>query len=111
MRTNGRVIVRRRLSDCEAKDGSLGIHGECWSQGVDACGLEPKLGPVRQIASAGCFELNQKVVQLGVLVGVLSEVLAQPTHERLLANKRNQLLKCASTLGIGDAIEVHLDIV
>ena len=76
----------------------------------DARLLQPEAGPGGQVAAAGGLELGEEVAQLGVAPRVLGEVGADAGEELVLAHPRHQLLEHARALGVGDAVEVDLDV-
>ena len=84
--------------------------GDLRRQGVDAGGLQPEPAPLVQVAAAGLLEFGHEVAELGVLPGVLAEVLAHAGHELLRAHPGHELAQHRGALGVGDAVEVHLDV-
>ena len=80
------------------------------AQRVDAGRLEPQLAPLGQLAAGGLLELAEQVGEGRVAPRVLAEVLAQRGDERLAADVGDELLEHRGALGVGDAVEVDLDV-
>ena len=104
-----RVVGGRGLLDRERRVGAVGVELELRGERVDAGGLQPLLRPRLQLAAAGLLQRHQQVLELGVGELEVLEVAAQPLEEVLEADPRDQLLEHRGALGVGDAVEVHLD--
>ena len=104
---NGGPVCWCSLLDRERSDGAICIGGQCGAERVHSGGFKPQLGPGGQVATGSGFQFNQEVLELCVAIGVLLEVLANTSEELLLAYPGTELLEYGTTLGIGDAIEVH----
>ena len=104
------VLVGHLLQDRERRDRAGVVDLDLGAQQRDAGLLEPQAGPRRQVAAAGGLELGEQVAQLGVAPRVLGEVGAHAREELVLAHPRDELLEHARALGVGDAVEVDLDV-
>ena len=76
----------------------------------DACFFQPDSRPLLEIATRGLLEFVKKICQGGVLVGVLGQVFMQAREEVIASDVADQLAKNRCSLGVGDTVEVHLDI-
>ena len=63
-----------------------------------------------ELAAAGGFQLAQQIGENSVAPLVLDEVVVDAGEERFFTDPRNQLLEHRATLGVGDSIEVNLNI-
>ena len=82
---------------------------EVGADGVQPGGLQPGRGPGVQVPPGGLLQRGQQVVEGGVAERVRREVGAQPGQELLEPDVGGELLEHAGALGVGDAVEVHLD--
>ena len=110
VRPDRRVVDGGLLLHDERRDRPVRCGLDQRTQGVHAGGLEPELRPLAQIATTGLLQLDHEVAQFGVAELVLGEVVADPQHEFGQAHPRNELLEDRAALGVGDSIEVDLDI-
>ena len=110
VRADGGVVGRCLLQHRERGDRAIRIGLDRRAQRVNARGLEPQLAPARQLATGGLLKLGQEVGELGVAVLVLLEVGGDAGHKLLKPDPRDQLLEHRPTLGVGDAVEVDLDV-
>ncbi|SIK30823.1 Uncharacterised protein [Mycobacteroides abscessus subsp. abscessus] len=77
---------------------------------VDPGLLEPELRPCREVAPARRLEFAQQVAQLRVRPRVRVEVGLQAREELGAADPGDELLEHRGALGVGDAVEVDLDV-
>ena len=80
------------------------------AQGVYTSGLEPLGAPILEVATTRSRKLTEEVVEGSVSELVLLEVDADALFEGVAANRCTELLQHRTSLGVGDAIEVHLDV-
>ncbi len=104
------VFLGCRLFDAERGNYAVCVNLDSWAQRVHAGGLEPQLGPRRQLSARGDLELGHQVLELGVAVRVLLEVRGHTLHELLKANPGHELLEDRSALCVGDAVEVDVHV-
>ena len=93
-----------------ARDHALVVDLDDRAQRVDPGLLQPVGGPRGEVATTRDLELAQQVGQLGVVPRVRLEVPPQALHELLAPDVRDQLLEHRRALGVGDAVEVDLDV-
>ncbi len=98
------------LQDGEGLDDAVRGDLDRGAQHVDAGGLQPGLGPGAQVAAAGLLEGAEQVGEARVAPGVALEVGAHALEEGVLADVGDQLLEHRGALGVGDAVEVDLDV-
>ena len=110
VRTKRRERLDRALGDDRSRDDVLVVHRDLEAQSVDARSLEPQLRPGAQVPTGGLLEVPEQVREGGVLPGVLGEVVTKPGRERLATDIGHELLEHRGALGVGDAVEVDLDV-
>ena len=110
VRADGRVLGVSLLQHGERRDRARVVGLEDRTKGVHTGGLEPQLRPAGQLAAAGLLQLGEQVAQLGVAVLVLLEVRGDTGHELLETHPGDELLEHRAALGVGDAVEVDLNI-
>ena len=98
------------LLDGGRRDAAAVVDLDDRAQRADPGGLEPLARPGAQVAAGGGLELAEQVVEGGVAPGVLGEVGADAVAERLAPDVGHQLLEHRGALGVGDAVEVDLDV-
>ena len=109
MLAQGRPPLGRGLFHPAGADRALIVGVERQPQRVDARGLQPLGGPLRQVPAGGLLQRAQQVGQGGVAVRVLGEVGLHPAEEGLAADVGDQLDQHRRALGVGDLVEVVLD--
>ena len=110
VRADGRIVGRCGLHDRKRGDDAIRIRLDFRLQSVHARRLEPEVRPVREIATARDLQLGQEVGEFGVAIRVLPEVRGDSRVERVYPDPGDELLEHRTTFGVGDAIEVHLDV-
>ena len=110
MRTQGGSLGEGLLDDLEAFDSAVLAGRDDRTQQGHAGLLQPHLRPGRQVAARRGRQLGEQVVQRGVGVGVLRQVLVQAREERVAPHVGDELAQNGGTLGVGDAVEVDLDV-
>jgi hypothetical protein len=108
VRADGGMVDRRRLNDGERGDAASGVRLDFRCQCIDTSGFEPERRPSAEVATAGDLELGEKVAELCIAELVLCEVRGDPREEGVDTDPGDELLEHRSTLGVGDAVEVHL---
>ncbi len=101
---------RGGLQHGEGLDLAVRVEGHRGAQHIDAGGLQPGGGPGLEVAAAGLLQCAEQVAEPGVAPGVLLEVGAHALEEGVLADVGHQLLEHRGALGVGDAVEVDLDV-
>ena len=101
--------LRAALGDREAGEPPVGVDVEVGAQRVEPGGLEPLLPPAGQVAAGGLLQRAEQIAEGGVAEGVVAEVVPQTGQELLQPDVGDELLEHAGALGVGDAVEVHLD--
>ena len=92
------------------RDETLFIYHELWPQGVDPGGFQPQCAPVGEVAPAGVFEFREEIGQHRVTPLVFLKVLVHSSKEGIFADPRDELFENRATLGVGDPIEIDLNI-
>ena len=105
-----RSLRERLLRDLQALDRSVWRRGDHGAHKRDARFLEPHLRPGLQVATRCGRQLGEEVIQGGIGVGVLGEILVQAGEERVASHVGDELAQHRGSLGVGDAIEVHLNV-
>ena len=110
MRAKGRPLLGRSLSNVEISDYPRVIDGHLGVEGVYSCGLEPQFAPGPQCATARILEFLKEVCERGITPLVFDEVVVDSCKEGFLSHPCHQLFENGATFGIGNAIEIDLDI-
>ncbi len=93
----------------EPGEAAVGVDVEVRAKCVEPGRLQPLPAPVGQVTARGLLQCGEQVVERGVVESVGTKVIAQPGQEVLQADIGHQLFEHAGALGVGDAVEVHLD--
>ena len=110
VRAQGGALGEGFLGDLEALDRAVLGGGDDRTQQGHTGFLQPDLRPRGQVAARGGGQLGEQVVQRGVGVGVLRQVLVQAREEGVATHVGDQLTQHGGALGVGDAVEVDLDV-
>ena len=94
------------VTDRRCRPGAISTIG----RSVLTCAVSSHCGgELPQLPARGLLQRGEQVVEGRVAPGVLVEVGAQPGDEGVDPDVGHQLLDDAGALGVGDAVEVHLD--
>ena len=110
VRAQGGALGEGFLGDLEALDRAVLGRGDDGTQEGHTGLLQPHLRPRGQVAARGRGQLGEQVVQRRVGVGVLRQVLVQASEESVAAHVGDELAQYGGALGVGDAVEVDLDV-
>ena len=92
-------------------DEAVGVGDQLRAQGRHTGLLEPQAGPGTQVASRDRLQLAEQVAQLGVGVGVRRQVALDAGEEVVTAHVSHERGQDRGPLGVGDSVEVDLDVV
>ena len=88
-----RVFGRRALQHVEPRIVAFGVDVEIWAYQVHPGGLQPLLGELRQVASAGPLKCAEKIGEGRVAPLMLAEVATDTGKELRLAHVGDQLFE------------------
>ena len=107
----GRGPLGDLLADGRGGDDAVAVGLDRHAQGGHARLLKPHAGPCLQVAPRDLLQLGEQVGQCGIAVGMGGQVALDPLEEALPAHVAHKSRQDGGPLGVGDAVEVHLDVV
>ena len=107
----GRGPLGDLLADGRGGDDAVAVGLDRHAQGGHARLLKPHAGPGLQVAPRDLLQLGEQIGQCGIAVGVGGQVALDSLEEALPAHVAHESRQDGGPLGVGDAVEVHLDVV
>ena len=110
VRAQRRVVGVGALRDAERGEGAVFVGVDFGFDEVDPGFLEPHLRPGGEVPAAGGLKFAEEVRQFCVRPRMLVEIAPETGEELLPTDPCDELFEHGGALGVGDAVEVDLDI-